>query len=504
LIEFIMADDQRPDESPQGEQAGVPTISPAKRKRLQQCFEHANLQMSQENYDYAAELLTQCVAGDPANFIYLQSFLSNLKKKYNNNRRGSNLAFIQGRGARGAVKKAASQQDWMGVIKAGLEALKLNPWDGSTLAQMADAAAALGAHDVQLAYLKTALEGSPNDANVNRLCAIALHQLGRYDEAIARWHRVEKVKPGNEEAARAIASLSVEKTIAKGGYEDPNRTSESLRGQQQQHQKRQAQTTAEISPEKRLEKEIARHPDDISNYLELAELYVSREEYNKAEDVYSRAFEASDGDDDVREKWEDAQMRHLRQRVARADREAKRSGGEEAKQRFEELRKELNAKELEVHQNRVKRYPNNLSFRYDLGLRYQMNARYNEAIAEYQQARNDPRRRGLCLLALGQCFQQIKQYRLAMSHYEDAIKEIPDRDSQNKKLALYLAGRLATAMKNLDLGEKHLTTLAGLDFNYRDVRVLLDKIARMRDNLDQPGREEPPSEDVELGGEAVP
>jgi len=477
-----MADEQPPQEPPRGEQPGLPSISPAKRKRLQQCFEHANLQMSQENYDYAAELLTQCVAGDPANFIYLQSFLSNLKKKYNNNKRGSNLAFIQGRGARGAAKKAASQEDWVGVIKAGLEALKLNPWDVATLTQMADAAAAMGCFDVQLAYLKTAQEGSPKDPAVNRACAAALRQLGRYDEAIACWHRVEKAKPGDEEAARAIASLSVEKTISKGGYEDPNRTSDSLRGQQQQHQQKRQTAAAEVSPETRLEKEIARHPDEISHYIELAELYISREEYEKAEDVYARAFEASDGDDDVRERWEDAQMRRLRQTVARADREAKRAGTEEAKQRFQDLKQELNAKELEVHQNRVKRYPNNLAFRYDLGLRYQMNGRYNEAIAEYQQARNDPRRRGLCLLALGQCFQQIKQYRLAMSHYEDAIKEIPDRDSQNKKLALYLAGRLATAMKNFDVGEKHLTTLAGLDFSYRDVSSLLDKIGEMREN----------------------
>ena len=86
------------------------------------------------------------------------------------------------------------------------------------------------------------------------------------------------------------------------------------------------------------------------------------------------------------------------------------------------------------------------------------------------------------MLALGQCFQQIKQYRLAMSHYDLAIQEIPDRDPQNKKLALYLAGRLATAMKNLDVGEKHLTTLAGLDFSYRDVSTLLEKIARLRES----------------------
>ena len=474
-----MASKEPPEEPPQDDGAAKPAISPAKRKRLQQCFEHANLQMSQENHDYATELFTQCVAGDPANFIYLQSFLSNLKKKYNNNKKGSNLSFIQGRSARSAVKKATSQQDWVAVIKAGLEALKLNPWDVNTLTQMANACGAMGNRDCQLAYLKTAQEANPKDPDVNRHCAQALREMGQYDQAIACWHRVERARPGDEEASRQIATLAVEKTISKGGYEDPDRTSDSLRSQQQ----RQRQPdVAEISPQKRLEKEIARHPDDISKYIELAELHVSHEEFDRAEEVFAQAFEASDGDDDVRERWEDAQMRHLRQRVSRADRQAKKAGTEEAKQRFEELRRELNTKELEVHQNRVKRYPNNLSFRYDLGLRYQINARYNEAIAEYQQARNDPRRRGVCMLALGQCFQQIKQYRLAMSHYDLAIQEIPDRDPQNKKLALYLAGRLATAMKNLDVGEKHLTTLAGLDFSYRDVSTLLEKIARLRES----------------------
>lgn len=463
--------------------------SPARRKRLQQCFEHANLQMSQENHDYATELFVQCVAGDPGNFIYLQAFLTNLKKKYNNNRKGSNLAFVQGRSGRGAAKKAASQKDWPGVIKAGLEALKFNPWDVPTLTQMADACANMGHTDVRMAYLKQAQEADPKSPNVNKLCAQALRELGQFDQAIACWHRVEQAKPGDEEAARAIASLAVEKTIAKGGYEDPDRTSDSLRSQQQQQSQKQADT-AGVTPEKRLEKEIARHPDDISKYIELAEIYVSHEQFDKAEEVYSRAFEASDGDEDIRERWEDTQMRHLRQDVARAERTAKKSGSEEDVQRHKELRHKLGTKEVEVHENRVKRYPNNLAFRYDLGLRYQMNGRFNDAIAEYQQARNDPRRRGQCMLALGQCFQQIKQYRLAMSHYETAIQEIPDRDPQNKKLALYLAGRLATAMKNLDAGEKHLTALAGLDFSYRDVSTLLDKIGQLRENPEGSGQGE--------------
>ena len=137
---------------------------------------------------------------------------------------------------------------------------------------------------------------------------------------------------------------------------------------------------------------------------------------------------------------------------------------------------------MEVYKNRVERYPSNLAFKYELGYRYMLTKRYDEAIQELQAAKNDPRRKGVCMLALGQCFQQIKQYRLAMSHYESAIQEIPDRDADNKKRALYLAGRLALALKDLDAAEKHLTTLAGLDFTYKDVSALLDKIANLREN----------------------
>ena len=107
---------------------------------------------------------------------------------------------------------------------------------------------------------------------------------------------------------------------------------------------------------------------------------------------------------------------------------------------------------------------------------------YNDAIRELQSARNDPRRKGSCLLALGQCFQQIGQYPLAMDHYQMAIEEIPDRDAKNKKKALYLAGKLALGLNDLENADKHLKVLAGLEFTYKDVPALLDKLAKKRNN----------------------
>ena len=51
--------------------------------------------------------------------------------------------------------------------------------------------------------------------------------MGQFDQAISCWQRVEKAKPLDEEAHKAIAQLSVERTIHQGGYNQ-----ESLSGTQ--------------------------------------------------------------------------------------------------------------------------------------------------------------------------------------------------------------------------------------------------------------------------------
>ncbi len=135
-------------------------------------------------------------------------------------------------------------------------------------------------------------------------------------------------------------------------------------------------------------------------------------------------------------------------------------------------------KELEVYANRCERYPNNLLFRYELGQRYQWKGDLGEAIKQYQIAKADPRKRGMCLINLGECFRAIKppQYHLAMNHFEQAVQEIPDREQEYKKLAYYRAGTLAMGLKDLAKAEKYLTTLASMDYTYRDTSELLGRL----------------------------
>ena len=150
--------------------------------------------------------------------------------------------------------------------------LKLNPWDKGALMEMASACEALDLEDCQLRYLKAALEVDIKDPEVNRVAGRTLGKLGKFDDAIVCWHRVQQAKPQDEEARRAIGDLAVEKTIKHAGYEDAESSTEVMADKQAQAE-RQGSASSRLTPEQQLEKQIAKDPANTSLYLQLAEFH---------------------------------------------------------------------------------------------------------------------------------------------------------------------------------------------------------------------------------------
>jgi len=456
--------------------------SPLLRKRLQKLFEAGNKQGSQDKFDYASDLYTECVQGDPGNLEYLQSFMTNLHKKYGSVKKLGPMVQFKERGARAAMKKAIAQSDWDEAIQQGIAVLLVNPWDAPTLTAMATAcggimnqegaSAAVTYGDCELYYLKCAFDTFSKDkpdAEVCRQLAEALTKRERYVEAINFWHKVEIARPDDEVAKRSIATLTVLQHQAK----DPKYDEDKKSGKQGTSKQE------EFTHEDRLKQRIQRNPKDIAGYDELGNLYLSTERYAEAEEIFNQKLAASNNDPTVREEIEDVQLRALRSKMAEGGKKAKETGNEADKKDFERLRMIVIEKELQVYRNRCERYPNNLIFRYELAQRHQWKGDVSEAIKEYQVAQNDPRKRGKCLINLGECFRSIKQFHLAMKHFEQAAQEIPDRDQDEKKLAFYRAGKLAMGLKDLPKAEKYLTTLASMDYTYRDVSDLLERLHRM-------------------------
>lgn len=462
------------------ETSGRQPVPPHIRRRLQQMFEHGTRSSAKGDFQYATEMFTKCVTDDPANLVYVSTFLGNLYKQYNDNKKGSKLAGVKGMGIKGSIKKAVMQKDWNAVIANGVEMLKLNPWDKSALIDMAAACGAMEMDDCQLAYLKGALLVDLKDPEVNRICARALGGQGKYDEAIICWHRVQQAKPQDEEARRAIGDLAVEKTIKHAGYEDAE-TSTSVMADKQAAAERQGSGGTRLTPEQQLEKQISKDPSNTSLYLQLAEYHLKAERFPQAEDILQKALQASGGEINVRERLEDAQIRKLRSHVEVSRKKAHEEKTTEATELYKKFKDELNNLELDVTRARCERYPQNLQYKFDLGVKLQGAKKFQEAIKSFQEARNDPQRKGLVMLHLGECFQHIEQFKLAMTNYEQAVNLIDDQQEDHKKLALYRSGVLAMGLKDLDKAEHFFTELAAREYGYKDVAERLDKIRQVRD-----------------------
>ena len=204
-------------------------VSAARRSLLEKAFKQASGKKptSPQDFDYVAELLAQCVIGDPANPIYVRAFLENLQKKHEAGKKGTGTFCRHGpegaahkrslspfspfkdRGAKSALKKALAHGQWDEAIRHGLDVLKANPWDVPTLTQMARAASESGDNDSELCYLKAALTKAPKDPTCNRLAAIALDKMGLVNQAIAFWEHVAEALPKDKEAKEAISEFQI-------------------------------------------------------------------------------------------------------------------------------------------------------------------------------------------------------------------------------------------------------------------------------------------------------
>ena len=466
--------------------AQLPPIKPALRQRLQKCFDHGSKLMEKEkyDYDYANTMFTECVGHDPGNLIYLEVFLGNLGRKYKNNKKG---ARIRGFGGKANLKKSVSKKDWIGVIRAGLDALKTNPWDVTVLRAMAKACQALHLNESELRYLKNALDANPKDPEVNRHCAQSLARMGQFDMAIACWHRVEENKRNDREAATKISELTLEKTRAQAGFGDPvdlpaNRVKHKGKFQEAEVTgDKEVGSQIQLTERQRIEKAISVDPTDVEAYLQLVKLLVEENKASEAEMALQRGLSASGGDIRIRESLEDTQMLRAREKLAIAEQQAKSGESEEATRLAADLKAEGLQREIEVYDSRVQRYPEEPRFRFQLGTRLKKTGRFEMAVESLRIAADDPRCKAVAQLELGECFQHLKDYAAAIQAYCAAVDSADNSHLNVKKLGLYRAGVLATGLRDTENAEKYLSALLELDAGYKDVKARLDKMPSIDD-----------------------
>lgn len=446
-------------------------------------FQKASQAMSKEQWDYAIQMLTQCVLLDPANLFYRQTLRGCEERKYKNNGTGAPMASMRLMGIKAKIKKAKMGKQWKDVDHAAEEGLAVNPWDGALNADLGEAASNLGYDDVSLFSYQRAVKLEPSNKDFLRGLAEALARKQDYAGAANCWRKIYELDPLDSQARSMIQAMDSQATIHRGGFEHAETTQEVKRGYEQSIVGEAS--SGALGPGESLEADLKRmirkEPNNKDHYQKLAEFYRREGRLEEAYQWFTKAYEVG-GDKSMHLQAEDVQLELLRKKLETAREEARKKPEDcGLQEQAAVLANQLLEQEIDVYSRRIELYPRDLRLKFELAQRYWRRGQLSEAIKLLQQSIGDTRIEGPVLLLLGKCFLRQKQNTLAKRQLEKALDKFSPVDHPDEyKECHYYLGRLYEEEKNYDEAEARYTDVLAVDYSYRDTRQRLENIQSIR------------------------
>jgi tetratricopeptide (TPR) repeat protein len=421
--------------------------------------------------------------------IYRQALRRTEKAKYRNNLRGHWLAWLTTLSAKARLRAALRSREHLKVLEYGEQVLQRNPWDVPTQMRMAEAADLLGLLDLAVWNLEQARQKAPRDPTLNRALAAMYERRGNFSQAAAIWEVVRRESPTDAEAQQKVKDLAASETIARGGYEGAienaaARTGRVGTGSSARHKPISTAVDPAVTPTldrvareaAPLQARVKTDPTNAMNYLQLASFYRRHERLDEARNVLTEGLGATGNAFELTTELADLDIQPFRRDLAVAAEKLKASPGDVELQRVHErLSKEIANRELELYRQKADRFPTELGYKLEMGIRLYQLGQTDEAIKELQAVRGDPRNQWRALYHLGHCFLARLNSRLALRNFEEALQALPTAEVETRKELLYL---LATGTADAGDYERALdlaAELAHLDYGYRDIGVLMEE-----------------------------
>ncbi|MCA9035687.1 MAG: tetratricopeptide repeat protein [Planctomycetaceae bacterium] len=458
-------------------------------KAAQQWFRKGTEAMNHQNWDFAIECFSNSVKLSPGNVMYRQTKHGCIRKLYNDNGTGARMGTMKLMGPRGKIKKCRMQKDWKGVDAAAEEGLLVNPWDSGLFYDMGDANIELDQPEIAKYALAKSVELDPQNTDYLKKLGYLLRDRRDYSPAISCFQRILTINKTDTEARTMLNKLQAESAMDRGGYENAENTRDVKQEQPQQpvnayEEDRRARKgqTGQAAPgesvEADLQHAIRKAPDDLNNYLKLAEHYRTARDLRKAQDILTKAVEVSNNNEDIAEILEDVQLAMLRNDLAVAeDRARKNPSKERIVEKAKTLKEELIAREKDIFERRIVRHPNDMPMMYQQAERYKHYKEWSKAIPLLQKAASDNRVKTDALVSLGYCFLRDGKADLGRRQLERALEGLSEKDKPDAfRQAHYWLGRIYEQARKTEQAEHHYHEILGVDYNYRDVLQRLESL----------------------------
>lgn len=316
-----------------------------------------------------------------------------------------------------------------------------------------------------------------------------LQRVEAFDESIMVGEAARDLDPSDNELAQQLKNLSAERAMSQGGY---NRAAgeeggfrEFIKDADKQRELLESETLAagatteerNLARAKAAWEETPNQPDAINKYAQLLKKRGDAESIELAHEVYERGFRDTAeyrfrmAAGDIRIEQSELRLRELARKLEERPDDAERRAA------HDDARRSLLALKSEEYSSRVERYPTDRFRKFDLGtVRYEL-GEFDEAMAQFQAAKDEPKLHVSAALMLGRCFMAEGWYGEAIGEFREAIQamELGDRDRELELRYELVNGLMALARDESSVEHAReakdlCSEIARKDITFRDIR----------------------------------
>lgn len=325
--------------------------------------------------------------------------------------------------------------------------------------------------------------------------------IGAADKALEACRRAMEMAPDDENLSTEYRDLEAEVAMQKGHYGEQKPEDvdfqKSVRNMDEQRaldQESQLSKTDRAIDEiiERRRQEFEQDPDDLAAREKLVRALLDRhsdETENKAVQLLQEVYEK---DNNYRHKVAigNIRMRQAERKLKSLFDAFQKSKAEEDRTKYKEFYRQKVKYELHEFQERIKQYPTDMRWRFELGRRLVAIKQFDLAIEHLQKAVADPKFRVLAYNLLGQSYLAKEWHEEAVGAFQKALEfhKNPD-DRTGLEIRYFLMETLykaAAESKNADRAREALrvgSEILQIDINYRDIKTRIDSLRQLVKDL---------------------
>lgn len=443
-------------------------------QKIRDMFNRGFSAMERGNLDYAIAMFTACIHAEPT-FHRARRFLRAAEIKQAKSNQGSQIGqlitMLSGMPSVMIAQAFLGAGKPMRAIHSIEKLLRHDPLNLSHVMLLAKAAEAADEPEIAIQTLAMVLEHNPG--NIEILETLGNLYMKTDQPRLGRdcFETLVELKPNDPAVLKLLKDSMAIVSMTNDGWEETAATGGSFRRMIRDERKAELLEREEKAVKGKDDIEmliaenksrIQREPANINYRRALAQLYANNKMFEESIATLQDAQTVAGGRDPTIDQTISAT------RIMAFDLEiAKlRENGMTAAAEIKE--KDRAAFIFNDLQERITRYPNDLSSKHDFGVLLFQQNRINEAIQQFQASQRNAQRRINSIFHLGLCFEAKQQYDMAIEQLQKAVSEVPVMDEQ-KKTIVYELGKVLEKVGRLPEAMDCFKQIYQTDIGYRDV-----------------------------------